>query len=121
MKNILVVTGGTGGHVVPSIALLEHLNKNFSVEIVTDYRGSKYIDKNEYSYQLIDVPNLFSKFYLLPLNIIKYLINIFKSLDFIKKKRIDAIISTGGYMTFPFCVAAFFLKKKLFYLNQTVF
>ena len=113
MKNILVVTGGTGGHVVPSIALLEHLKNNFSVEIVTDVRGSKYINKSDHSYQLIDVPNLFSKFYLLPLNIIKYLINIFQSLNFIKKKKIDIIISTGGYMTFPFCIAALLFKKKI--------
>ena len=69
MKKILLVTGGTGGHVVPSIAFLEHLKNNFSVKIVTDARGSKYINKNDYNYQLIDVPNLFSKFYLFPLNI----------------------------------------------------
>ncbi len=113
MKKILIVTGGTGGHVVPSIALFEHLNNNFLVQIVTDRRGSEYINKNDYTYDLIDVPNLFSKFYLFPLNIIKYFINIFKSLKFIKNKKIDVIISTGGYMTFPFCIAAFFLKKKI--------
>ena len=116
MKKILIVTGGTGGHVVPSIALFEHLNNNFSVQIVTDRRGSEYINKNDYTYDLIDVPNLFSKFYLFPLNIIKYFINIFKSLKFIKNKKIDVIISTGGYMTFPFCIAAFFLKKKNYFI-----
>ena len=113
MKSILLVTGGTGGHVVPSIALLEHLKNNFLIQIVTDARGSEYINKNKYSYQLIDVPNLFSKFYLLPLNIIKYLVSIFKSINFITKNKIDMLISTGGYMTFPFCIAAFFLKKKI--------
>ena len=113
MKNILIVTGGTGGHVIPSIALSEHLSKKFFVQIVTDLRGSKYISKNCYNYELIDVPNLFKKFHLLPLNILKYFLNIFKSLKFIKKNKIDILISTGGYMTLPFCLAAFFLKKKI--------
>ena len=34
MKKILIVTGGSGGHVVPSISLFEHLSNNFSVKIV---------------------------------------------------------------------------------------
>ncbi len=113
MKNILITTGGTGGHVIPSLALSEHLSSKFSVRIVTDVRGSKYINKNKYHYDLIDVPNLFSKKYLLPLNIVRYILNFFKSLDFIKKNNICIVISTGGYMTLPFCFAAFFLKKKL--------
>ena len=40
MKNILIVTGGSGGHVVPSTSLFEHLKNKFSVKMVTDLRGS---------------------------------------------------------------------------------
>ena len=114
MKNILIVTGGSGGHVVPSTSFFEHLKYKFSVNIVSDLRGSKFIDSNKFKYELIDVPNLFLKPYLLPINIFKYFLNILQSISFIKKNKTNILISTGGYMTFPFCLAAFILKKKIF-------
>jgi len=114
MKNILIVTGGSGGHVVPSTSFFEHLKNKFSVKIVSDLRGSKFINSKKYKYELIDVPNLFLKPYLLPLNIFKFFLNIFQSISFIKKNETNIVISTGGYMTFPFCLAAFILKKRIF-------
>ena len=48
MKNILIVTGGSGGHVIPSISFFEHLKNKYSIKIVTDLRGSKFIDKNKF-------------------------------------------------------------------------
>ncbi len=114
MKNILIVTGGSGGHVVPSTSLFEHLKNKFSVNMVSDFRGIKFINSKKFKYELIDVPNLFLKPYLLPINIFKYFFNVFQSINFIKKNKINIVISTGGYMTFPFCLAAFILKKKIF-------
>ena len=114
MKNVLIVTGGSGGHVVPSTSFFEHLKNKFSVNIVSDLRGSKFLNSKKYKYELIDVPNLFLKPYLLPLNLFKYFLNIFKSINFIKKYKTNIVISTGGYMTYPFCLAAFILKKKIF-------
>ncbi len=114
MKNILIVTGGSGGHVVPSTTFFDHLKNKFSVNIVSDLRGSKFIDSKKFNYELIDVPNLFLNLYLFPINIFKYFLNFFQSISYIKKKKTDILISTGGYMTFPFCLAAFILKKKIF-------
>ena len=114
MKNILIVTGGSGGHVVPSTSFFEHLKNKFSVSMVSDLRGSKFINSNKFKYELIDVPNLFLKPHLLPINIFKYFLNVFQSISFIKKNKTNILISTGGYMTFPFCLAAFILKKKIF-------
>ncbi len=114
MKNILIVTGGSGGHVVPSTSFFEHLKNKFSVKMVSDLRGSKFINTKQFKYELIDVPNLFLKPYLIPINILKYFFNIYKSISFLKKNKTNILISTGGYMTFPFCLAAFILKKKIF-------
>ena len=117
MKKILIVTGGSGGHVFPALSIFNHLKNNFETSIVTDIRGSKFINKNLYQFYLIDVPNLFSKMYLLPLNITKFLLSIFKSYFFLKKKNISFLISTGGYMSIPFCIASRLLKIKIFLIE----
>ena len=44
MKKILITTGGSGGHVIPSLSIYDLLKENFEVHIVTDLRGSKYIN-----------------------------------------------------------------------------
>ena len=46
MKKILISTGGSGGHVFPAIAIFEHLTHKFDIQLVTDIRGSRFLDKN---------------------------------------------------------------------------
>ena len=36
-QNILISTGGSGGHVVPATILYEHLKDHFNVSMTTDY------------------------------------------------------------------------------------
>ena len=43
MKNIVISTGGSGGHVKPAIALYEYLEKDNKVFITTDKRGLMYL------------------------------------------------------------------------------
>ena len=114
MKKILIVTGGSGGHVVPALSIFDHLKNDFKTILATDYRGSKFINKSKYQYNLIDVPNLFSKLYLLPINFFKFIISIFKSYIFLKKNNINFLISTGGYMSIPFCIVSKLLNIKIF-------
>ena len=62
-KNILITTGGSGGHVIPAMILYDHLSKETNVIISTDKRGSKYLDKDDYNYKVIDTPKLNNIFF----------------------------------------------------------
>ena len=113
MKKILIVTGGSGGHVIPSLSIYDHLKEDFEIKLVTDQRGVKYINNKNYQYKLIEVPNLFSKIYLLPFNLIKFFISIIKSYIYLNKNKIDFLISMGGYISFPLSIASWLLKIKI--------
>ena len=113
MKKVLIVTGGSGGHVIPALSIFDHLKNDFIVSIVSDIRGSNFINQNKYNFDLIDVPNLFSKLYLLPINLIKFVFCILKSYFYLKKNNTNILISTGGYMSLPICLAAKILKIKI--------
>ena len=117
MKKILIVTGGSGGHVIPSLSLYDTLKDNFEVQIATDLRGSKYINKDNYNFSLIDVPNLYSNILLLPYNLIKFCISILKSYKYLKLNNINILISTGGYMSLPLCLASNLMNIKIYIIE----
>ena len=55
-KNILIATGGTGGHVFPAYSLASYLiNNNYNVKITTDERGLVYL-KNNNNLQILKIP-----------------------------------------------------------------
>ena len=114
MKNILISTGGSGGHVVPATILYEHLKDEFNVFMATDARGIQFLDKDKYNIEIINIPKISKNIFLLPVKIFSILISILKSLFFLKRKKIEILISTGGYMSLPLCVASKILNIKLY-------
>ncbi len=118
-KNVLISTGGSGGHVIPAIVLYEHLSKKANVIISTDKRGSVYLDKNNYKYNIIDTPKLSNTFFL-PINIIIILFLTLKSFFLLRNRKIEKIISTGGYMSLPIILAAKLLKLKIYLLEPNL-
>jgi len=118
-KKILISTGGSGGHVIPAKILIDHLNNNFEVIISTDQRGEKYLKDIPNKKIRIYTPKL-NNLYLFPFNLIKILFLIFKSFFTLKKNQIDILISTGGYMSLPLCLAAKFLSIKIFLLEPNM-
>ena len=114
MKKILIATGGSGGHVIPSLNIYDSLKDDFEVQIATDIRGTKYINKNNYKYSLIDVPNILSNLLLFPYNLVKFCISIHKSYRYLKLNKFKILISTGGYMSLPLCIASTILGIKIF-------
>ena len=74
----------------------------------------KYLDNKIYNVEIINTPK-FNNFILLPLSILKVFFLTLKSLFLLKKKKIQILISTGGYMSLPLCLAAKVLILKFIY------
>ena len=115
-KNILISTGGSGGHVIPAMIIFQHLSEMAEVIISTDKRGSKYLDKNFYPVEIINTPKLNNIFFL-PINLFLIFLLIFKSIFLLKRKKTQKIISTGGYMSLPLILAARLLKIDIYLLE----
>ena len=63
-KKILIVTGGTGGHIFPAITLGKYLNKKFSdVIFITDNRGFINEDLAKLKPKVINVRGFIGKSY----------------------------------------------------------
>tara|TARA_B100001057_G_scaffold135561_1_gene135009 strand:- start:652 stop:1716 length:1065 start_codon:yes stop_codon:yes gene_type:complete len=119
MKNILISTGGSGGHVVPAKILSEHLQSSFNIFISTDLRGLKYLDNKKNEIILIDTPKLNLNIFFI-FKIFKVIYLVFKIALFLKKNRIYSIFSTGGYMSLPVCFGAKLLGIKIFLFEPNI-
>jgi len=113
-KKILISTGGSGGHVVPATIFYEHLKENFEVSMTSDIRGTEFLNKLKYDIEIINTPKLSKNLFLLLFQIFIIIYLIFKSYFFLKSKKINILISTGGYMSLPLCIASKILNIKIF-------
>ena len=122
MKKILFTGGGSAGHVVPNIALMEQLLSEGDTEIF--YMGTNGIEKEivapwKIPYHTIDCPKLvrgggfsaFKRNIKIPLRFLKSVRQAKKGL---KEFRPDAVFSKGGFVALPVVVAARQLKIPCF-------
>jgi len=116
VKKILITTGGTGGHVIPAKIIEEHLRNNFEIYYSTDVRGLKYLSSNTNKIIIIDTPKFNLNLYL-PFNLIKLIYLIFKVIIFLKKEKIEKVISIGGYMSIPIIIGAKILGLTILLLE----
>ena len=119
MKNVLISTGGSGGHVVPAKIIREHLQSNFNIVISTDLRGLKYLDEIKNDIVLINTPKLnLNVFFIFKIFQLIYLV--IKTVLLLKKNKINIVVSTGGYMSLPICFGAKLLGIKIFLLEPNM-
>ena len=114
MKKIIISTGGTGGHVIPAQVLYEYLANKNKVIITSDSRGINYIDKKKYKNKQIHVPKINKNIIGFIPFMISLALSTIKSYLYLKKNKTEILISTGGYMSIPICIAAKFLNLKIF-------
>lgn len=111
-KKILISTGGTGGHVFPAYSLAQYLiGQNFSVEIVTDTRGMKFLQNCKINLKLINTDTIFKKN---PFKVIysffQIIFALIKSFFLLINSKPSLVFGMGGYSSFPICLAAKLLK-----------
>ena len=112
-KKILISTGGSGGHVIPATIIYKHLENNFDVSMTSDFRGVKFLNKDEYNLKIFNVRPISKNLLIMPFDFLLMIILIFKSISFLRKNKINILISTGGYMSLPLCIGAKILNIKL--------
>ena len=113
-QKILISTGGSGGHVLPATILYEHLKDQFNVSMSIDNRGIKFLDKDKYNFEIFNVNPISKNIFLIPFQLFLIINLTIKSIFFLKKRKINILISTGGYMSLPLCFASRVLNIRLF-------
>lgn len=104
---IIIVAGGTGGHVFPAVSVADELSSKFKILFVTDERGKKYAGKYKDS-AIIQSINNKSRIGLY----ISVGINTLKSLYFLSRNKPSCVVGFGGYPSIPFVLAAQLLRIK---------
>jgi len=109
-NNIIIATGGTGGHIFPAVSLANYLNNNgFKSILTTDERGLKFVDDRYIKKTILIKSSSLNKKQKI-FSIYKILLAIFNSIIFIFKTKPKLIFGMGGYASFPVCFASMILR-----------
>lgn len=119
MKNKLcIVAGGSGGHITPALVLGETWKQHNPDGSIIFFGNNKKIDKTVLAKQstidthiALSLQNLpGKKLWRYPIFTFQLICSSLKSFFILKKERPRKIISTGGLIAFPVCIAGYFLK-----------
>ena len=100
-KNFLLITGGTGGHVIPAKNFANYLSiKNINCTIITDKRGYKYFDNHSGKIYVISSSNLNGNIILKIFGIFQILLGLIQSFIIIFLLKPSHSISFGSYASF---------------------
>ncbi len=112
-KTIVLVAGGTGGHVFPALALMEELRKRgHKISLIVDDRGLKYLPESHegLSVHKLSIRHTKGRTYGLALKIIDLLRGLFSSYTYLKSIRPHIVIGFGGYPSVAPILAAFLCR-----------
>lgn len=107
MKNIVFTGGGSAGHIMPNLAIIEELHgyniyylgsNGMEKDIISKYPNIKFIEIESVKF----IRSLTPKNLLIPLKLIKSINNI---KEVLKKINPCLIFSKGGYVSIPVCLA----------------
>ncbi len=122
-ENFLLITGGTGGHVIPAKNFANYLSlKNINCSIITDKRGYKYFDNYNGKIYVISSSNLNGNLLFKIFGIFQILFGLIQSFFIIFLLKPSHSISFGSYASFSPMLTCIlfkpFYKFKLYIHEQ---
>jgi UDP-N-acetylglucosamine--N-acetylmuramyl-(pentapeptide) pyrophosphoryl-undecaprenol N-acetylglucosamine transferase len=119
---LLVMAGGTGGHIFPGLAVADKLkNEGWHIHWLgtADRMESEIVPKHGYDISFISISGLRHKSLLtwlkLPFKLVNSLLQAFSVINTVKP---DAVLGMGGYASAPGGLAAWLLRKPLIVHEQ---
>ena len=122
VKSVVVMAGGTGGHVFPALAVAQHLSQQ---GIKIHWLGTKngieadIVPNNGFDISYLEVQGVrgqgIARLLLAPF---KILLAVFAAMRVLRAVKADCVIGLGGYVTGPGGVAARLLGKPLIIHEQ---
>lgn len=114
---LLVMAGGTGGHIFPGLAVAEKLqSKGWHIHWLgtAEHMEANIVPAHGFNISFINISGLRHKnlfaWLTLPFKLMKSLL---QALTVIKKVKPDAVLGMGGYASAPGGLAAWLMKKPL--------
>lgn len=123
-KKIIIFAAGTGGHIYPGLSIANFLkSKNISILWIGTKNGieKKIIEDAKIPIKFVNFSGVRGKGLLTYIKLpFKLLVSIFQAFYIIKEFKPNAVISMGGYISFPCAIASFILKKKIIIHEQNI-
>lgn len=120
-KSVLIVGGGTGGHISPGIALYEEFTaQGIDCYLLIGERDRKFTYLREVDPKHLlhyGAPPMTKNPFKFPFFALRFLSMILKSRSIMRKKNVCAVIGMGGYVSAPMLFAAR-MKKMPYWLCE---
>lgn len=121
-KRILIMAGGTGGHVYPALAVANYLREcDAEILWLGTERGleSRVVPANAIAFSTLKIAGLRGKGILRIVQApFELVIALIQSISLIKKFKPDAVLGMGGYVSGPGGIAAWLLRIPLYIHEQ---
>jgi UDP-N-acetylglucosamine--N-acetylmuramyl-(pentapeptide) pyrophosphoryl-undecaprenol N-acetylglucosamine transferase len=120
---VVIVCGGTGGHIFPAVALAEELQRRFvQLYFIGTMRGiEEEINRRGYSLEVLPITTVsFRSIRKSFVSIFSLTKSFFRSFVILNKIRPDVVVGFGGYICGPVLSAAYFMRIPILIHEQNV-